>query len=95
MTEKKTKDTKKPTVKRTVNPDRVAVLETHVGERLVIRSNPSPKAVKEFVIEQNRRYAEGEPGGPSGLPPFQIHEANFYPSEADIDSPQKATKIKL
>jgi hypothetical protein len=77
------------------NRDRVAVLETHVGERLIIRANPTQKAVRAFVKEQNRRWEASEAGGPSGLPPFRIHEANYYPSELEIDDPEKAVKIPL
>lgn len=92
MTEAKKTTPKK---KAPPNPNRVAVLETHVGERLIIRANPALKDVKSFVAEQNRRYEAGEPGGPSGIPPYQIHEAAYFPSELDIDDPKKGTKIKL
>lgn len=77
------------------NPDRVAVLETHVGQRLIIRANPTMVAVRGFVAEHNRRFLANEPGGPSGIPAFQILSAAYYPSEEEIDDPEKAEPIDI
>lgn len=66
------------------NENRVAVLETHVGEPLVIRANPSEEAVKGFVAEHNRRYHAGEPGGPDGNAAYLIKGAKFYEDEASF-----------
>lgn len=70
--------------KKKVNPDRVAALYTHVGEVLVLRANPTEEEVLGFVAEHTRRYYSGEPGGPSGIPPYLIHKVVFYDSESDI-----------
>lgn len=75
--------------------DRVAALRTHVGETLVIRANPSEDEVLNFVKEHNRRYFSGELGGPSGIPAFQIHKADFFDSEHEIDDPNKGTEIDI
>lgn len=66
------------------NDQRVAVLATHVGNPLVIRSNPSEEEVRGFVEEHNRRYHAGEAGGPSGVAAFKIVGAKFYTSELDF-----------
>jgi hypothetical protein len=74
------------------NPDRVAVLETHIGEKLYIRSDPSTDAVRSFVSEQNRRYHAGEAGGPDGLPAYLIRAAHFYAHESD---PEPESEIDI
>lgn len=66
------------------NPNRVAVLTTHIaGEYLIIRANPSAADVASFVAEHNRRYHLGEPGGPSGEPAFLVKAANFFDVEPE------------
>ena len=73
----------------------VAELTTESGNSLIIRSYPSAAQVKAFVKEHNRRYRDGEPGGPSGLKAEKIVSALFYPSEEDIGDETKSTKIAL
>jgi hypothetical protein len=90
--------TKKKTTKKTAteNPDRVAVLRTHVGIPLFIRANPSEEAVRGFVEEHNRRYHAGEPGGPSGQPAYLILGASYYDSEdAYYADPDSGVEISL
>ena len=72
------------------NEIRVAVLETHVEEPLVIRANPTEEAVKGFVAEHNRRYHAGEAGGPDGNAAYLIKSAKFYESEAAFLSGEDA-----
>lgn len=61
---------------------RVCVLETHVGEPLIIRANPSEEEVRAFVAEHLRRYHAGEHGGPGGHPAHKILSAAYFESEA-------------
>ena len=75
--------------------EKVAVLETSEGQRLIIRANPSVEEVQAFVTEQNRRFNTGEARGPSGEPAYLITEANFYPTETDILDDTKKKPIKL
>lgn len=63
------------------NEDAIVVLTTSVGFPLVIRANPSDESVRSFVEEHTRRYIAGEPGGPSGIPPYRIFGAKRYSSE--------------
>lgn len=77
------------------NPDRVAVLITEQGDNLIIRANPTQKAVKNFIVEHNRRYRANEPGGPSGEPAQHIVGAEYYPSELEINDPEKAKPINV
>ena len=104
MTEKKTKASPKPKTARAQapkkvqaeNPDRVAVLRTHVGHPLIIRANPTEEAVLGFVEEQNRRYHAGEPAGPSGQPAFLVVSGMWFESEAEFEvSPDGGTPINL
>lgn len=74
--------------------EKVAVLETDNGERLIIRSNPTVEEVQAFVTEQNRRYHAGEKRG-SDAPALLVHEGNFYPTELDINDDSKKKPIKL
>ena len=60
------------------NPQRVAILQTHIGHNLMIGSDPSVQEVRSFVKEHNRRYHAGEPGGPSGIPAYLIQSAYFF-----------------
>ena len=76
---------RKASTKKTENADRVAVLSTHVGENLLIRSNPDEDTVREFVKEHNRRYHAGETGGPSGIPAYLIIGASYYDNELDVE----------
>lgn len=69
------------------NPNRVAALETHIGETLIIRANPTKAAVRQFVEEHNRRYTAGETGGPSGQPALKILDAMYYPNERAVHDP--------
>ena len=62
-------------------PSRVCVLGTHIGESLILRSNPSDELVRGFVKEHLRRYHAGEPGGPSRMPAYKILSATYYESE--------------
>lgn len=62
----------------------VVVLETHVGQPLIIRANPDDAAVRSFVKEHTRRYIAGEPCGPSGDPSFRIFNAKRYLTELDF-----------
>lgn len=73
----------------------VAVLATS-KDPLIIRSCPTVNEVKDFVREHNRRFQEGEPGGPTeGSESVQIFSAEFYPTEDDIGNKDLATPIKL
>jgi hypothetical protein len=72
-----------------------AVLYTHVGELLIIRANPTVEEVKGFVLEHNRRYHVGEPGGPSGIPAFKIHKASFFDDELDAKEGLEGEDIDL
>ena len=84
MAQRKTTPKAKPktsAAKKVAPVDRVAVLETHVGETLTIRSNPTEEAVRSFVSEHNRRYHEREQGGPSGIPALHVIRAEWYPEE--------------
>lgn len=110
MTEAK-KTTKKKTVSKTetskpktararaprrkANPDRVVLMKTHVGVPLMMRANPTVEEVRGFVAEHNRRYEAGEPGGPSGIPAFNILGATYYESESDADADIGGTPIDL
>lgn len=67
--------------KKTDTLDSVVVLNTNVGEDLVIRSNPTDDAVRGFVEEHTRRYLAGQPGGPSGIPAYRIFNAKRYTDE--------------
>ena len=77
-----------------VNPNRVAVLKTNVGEPLIIRSNPTVEEVRNFVKENNRRYHEGEPMGPSNQPSVLVLSAAFHESELDVDD-AKGVEVDL
>ena len=77
MATKKTTTTKKAKAAATS----VVVLDTHVGQPLVIRANPTDEAVRGFVTEHSRRYLAGEPGGPSGIAPYRIFNAFRFDSE--------------
>ncbi len=70
--------------------ERVAVLRTHLDWDLVIRANPTDEEVLGFVVEHNRRYHAGLPGGPSGIPAFLVTQVQFYADETDKDDPAKA-----
>jgi hypothetical protein len=61
----------------------IVVLDTHIGEPLVIRANPSDEAVRGFVEEHTRRYVAGEAGGPSGIAAYRIFNAKRFVSEAE------------
>lgn len=67
-----------------VNEKRVAVLTTHAGEPLIIRSNPSVEDVRGFVKEHLRRYYAGEPGGPNGVPSVKVLGARYYTDESSF-----------
>lgn len=60
---------------------RVCVIETKVGEPLVIRSNPTAEEARSFAEEHMRRYHAGEDGGPGGAPAHFLVSAAFYESE--------------
>jgi len=77
------------------NPERVALLQTHVGSNLLIRSNPSEADVVGFVTEHNRRYYAGEPGGPSGQPAFLIQSAAFFDNEVEAEEGTNGTPINI
>lgn len=64
-------------------PDSIVVMNTSIGEDLVLRSNPDDEAVRTFVEEHTKRYVAGQPGGPSGIQPYRIFNALRYPNEAD------------
>ncbi|MEM3097390.1 MAG: hypothetical protein QXU32_01545 [Nitrososphaerales archaeon] len=82
--------------RRKVNPNRVAVLVTELGEKLIIRSNPTLKDVRSFIKEQNRRYEEGAPAGPDPtLPAFHIVKAFFCDSEEFIEDEDHLEEIPL
>ena len=59
----------------------IVVMETSVGQPLVLRANPTIKDVRGFVEEHTRRYLAGEAGGPSGIPAFRIYNAKRYANE--------------
>jgi len=75
----------KKTAKKKDQSGRVAVLLTHVNIPLVLRANPTEEEVLGFVKEQNRRYHNGDPGGPSGLPAVLVREAAFFDEESPTD----------
>lgn len=78
------------------NPNRVAVIATHTGEPLILRSNPSEEAVRSFVAEVKRRYHAGEVGGPSGIPARLPLSASFFEDEGDLhDFNKTGTEIDL
>ena len=85
----------RPKANKKVNPRRCAALYTHVDRVLIIRANPTVEAVKGFVLEHNRRYHKGEPGGPSGLPAFRIHRAAFFDDEMDAKEGFEGEEIDL
>ena len=86
-----------PRKKKAVAGDEsVVVLETHVGQPLVIRANPSDEAVRGFVEEHTRRYIAGEAGGPSGIPPFRIYTAKRYADElAFLDGEDPVEDVEI
>lgn len=59
----------------------IVVLQTHVGQDLLIRGNPTDAAVRKFTKEHHRRYLAGELAGPSGDPPYRIFNAKRYDDE--------------
>ena len=67
--------------KKEASASRVCVLETSIGEPLIVRANPSKDDVRGFVGEHLRRYHAGEDGGPGGHPPHKILTATYYESE--------------
>ena len=86
-----------PRKKKAVAGDEsVVVLETHVGQDLVIRANPTDEAVRGFVEEHTRRYVAGEAGGPSGIPPFRIYTAKRYADElAYLDGTEAVAEVEI
>jgi len=89
MTEKKktTAAAKKAPAKKAEaeQSSRVAVLQTHVNIPLVIRGNPSEEDVLKFVKEQNRRYQNGDQGGPSGQPAVLVRGGAYFDEESPTD----------
>jgi hypothetical protein len=71
-----------PKPKKAENPDRIAVLKTHTGFPLVLRSDPDPGQVREFVREHNRRYHAGLPGGPDGNAALLIQGGFYFEEES-------------
>ena len=80
---------------RKKNLERVAALTTHIGDVIIIGSDPSKKEVLAFVEEHNRRYHAGEPGGPSGIPAYLVQEAAYYESQDDLGNSDKAEPIDI
>lgn len=72
-----------------------AVMYTHVGQLLILRGTPTTEEVKGFILEHNRRYHAGEPGGPSGIPSFKIHKAAFFEDEMDAKDGLEGNEIDL
>lgn len=62
---------------------KICVLETSSRFPLVIRGNPTDSEVKGFILEQQKRYWEHHPCGPSGEPAYRITSATWYDSEED------------
>lgn len=77
------------------NSDSIVVLQTSVGEDLVLRANPTDKAVRSFVEEAAKRFKSGAPGGPSGIPAYEIYNAKRYSSEWDWIQGEDGTPIKV
>lgn len=67
--------------KKTEVSDNVVILQTSVGEDLVLRSGPSDEDVRNYVQEHTKRYIAGQPGGPSGIPAFRIFTAKRHSNE--------------
>lgn len=75
---------------------RVAVLATAGGQPLILRGNPTLEEVKGFIREQNGRFEQRLPGGPSGVPARQIISAEYFEHERDLrDLSKSGTDIDI
>ena len=93
---KRASTAKKEEVTEVDHNSRIVVLETHTGQPLILRSNPSKEEVDAFVEEHNRRYHAGEAGGPSGLPSRLIKSAHEYDREEDLyDTETEGREVDL
>lgn len=62
-------------------PQSIVVLTTHENEALVIRGNPTIKAVQGFAAEHNRRAENNEASGRNGERAIPVFKALRYSSE--------------